>query len=256
MAIINVPSPRDIPAKSPTIYSQRDSLPLYEVRVSEDLDGLAVVTNGLSLPRSGLIVTNGGTAAALTNTATEVGWQQLRTGTSATGKAFISSSAAQLSYFLSTAAEVYMSFRGGIPTLSNGTEKYNGFMGFCDTPADVDFANACGFYINQTTPVANFMVALGAGSVTPAATGLATVSITAGVNYHLEMFKPAGSDTMNLAIDGTLVHSASVAALAAVALGSNFGIEKNAGTTTTGFNVDWIRYHFVSPQARAASFLV
>lgn len=225
----------------------------YATRVAEDVAGIAVVTNGQVLP-SGLLVSTTGAATLLTDTSTEVGYQQLSTGASATGTAAISDSATGLCRFLTDAAEEYFSTKIAIPTLSDGTQKYKGFFGWNDTPTNTTFTHAVGVWVDQTTPVANFMVAIGDGSVTPVATGLATVAVTAGQIYHIEIYSAPGSGVYSVYIDSNIVHSTSTGIPKTTALGISSGIKKNAGTTGTPFNIDWV-YSVINTPARNPSFL-
>jgi hypothetical protein len=210
------------------------------VHVREDLIGASVLTNN-QLVQAGVIASFGGTATLLTNTATEMGYQQLTAGAGTTNKSGLTSSATGLTFVLSTASRFYASIKFGLPFLTDGTTKYKGMMGLTSTPNDVTGTSALAFWVDQTAPVANLMVAIGSGSVTPVATNLATVALGASTLYHVEIDKPAGADVANFAVNGALVHTASSGIPNGTPMGWYCGIVKNAGGgTTAGINIDWI----------------
>jgi hypothetical protein len=226
-----------------------------EVNIWEDLVGATLVTNG-QLIQAGVIASFGGTATLLTNTATEQGYQQVATGGTATGKAGFSSSATAPSIVLATAWRFYASMKNGVSFLSDGTTKYNGMLGLTSAPNFLNGTSGVAFWIDQTTPTANFMVVVGNGVMTPVATNLATVAINVGQAYHFEIYSEAGSDVYDFYIDGVHVHQTAANIPNGIPLGWTTTLLKSAGGGTVGINMDWVNFILQMPGRRNASFLV
>lgn len=224
--------------------------------IREDLIGLSALVSGTAAS-PGFIPSFAGTATLQTNTATELGYQVLTTGSGTTASAGISGSTAGVSLVLATANEFYASMKVGVGFLSDGTTKYKGMMGLTSSPNGIGGTSGVAFWIDQTTPVNNWQIVVGAGTMTPVNTALHTTAINAGQLYHLEIYKAAGSDTIDFYIDGVHVHSFTT--LASIPYGTPLGhtetLVKNAGASTVGLHFDWAEFIFRTPAGRNPSFL-
>lgn len=244
-AISKIPAPVTAPATRIT--------PNRVIVQEWDLNGNVAVATGVTIAGTTLVVTSGATATILTPTATEIGYQQLTTGAGATASAAISTQAANLSYFLSSAAPFYFAWKGALPVI-NGT--YRGFWGFTNTvTTSQQSTNSIGLaYDFVTGGETHFQFVSADGTYTPTAS---SALVTTGL-WILEMIKPAGSLVTSFYAtpqggSPTLLGTTSI--LPSLACGAVWGIGKASGATNYAINMDWGHVSMVFPNGRDASFL-
>lgn len=195
----------------------------------------------------GISETNSGTGAATSAAApannTVIGMVQSSTGTTATGRAALTSSTSIIS---TGGAKFYCGGRVMVPTLSTSTERYQYVFGFFDTLTAANQVDGCYILYDEggvstgSAASANWQAVTvnnSARTFTNSSTGVAANTWT-----KLEIEINAAGTSVSFLVDGVSIatHTTNIPTGSARAFGFGWLVIKSVGTTARVVNIDYI----------------
>lgn len=217
---------------------------LYYVQAD---DFIGQTTGGLTSTVAGTGSSSQPGSYGLTTGENVQGVVQSDTGTTAAGRAYLTSSNnAQL--FKNSTTSYRLRVRHAIEALSTGTETFFQKIGHGVGFAAGDPANGLYFSYNEAQNGGRYEFVSRVSSVT---TQLVDTGVSADLDYHVFDIRWYMDGSVNAYIDGNLVATiTSGNAPNNVLLGFGFGIEKTAGTTQRNCDTDWYAFEAFRDIAR------
>jgi hypothetical protein len=208
---------------------------------------------------AGLAEVNSGTGAGSSNTATtasnRVGLARSTTGTTATGRAALFNVA---SIIRLGGGEWAFEVDVNVTTLSTSSERFQLYLGFLDTNSTVNQTDAVAFYYDEggvttgSTAAAYWQTLTSSNATRTWNTSLTQTTVNAGQWYRLRITVNAAANSVEFAIDGTVVstHTTNIPSGSGRELGFGVGVIKSVGTTARTVDYDFVNVvsEFTTPR--------